>query len=88
MHYQTASKVWLWATINICFHVAKVEPDSSSVYVLNQHLQLVTSTSLKWVSVNCFYPLALRQCNLAICIAYNIHLQKYCFLDERPKRVK
>ncbi len=28
-----------------------VSPDSSAVYILNEHLQLVTSTSLKWVNM-------------------------------------
>lgn len=28
---------------------ATVRPDSSAVYILNEHLQLVTSTSLRWV---------------------------------------
>lgn len=26
-----------------------VEPNTSATYILNQHLQLVTSSSLKWV---------------------------------------
>ena len=26
-----------------------VRPDSSAAYILNQHLQLLTSTSLRWV---------------------------------------
>ena len=29
--------------------MASVSPDSTAVYILNEHLQLVTSTSLRWV---------------------------------------
>ena len=29
--------------------MTSVRPDSTAVYVLNEHLQLVTSTSLRWV---------------------------------------
>ena len=29
--------------------MATVRPDSTAVYILNDHLQLVTSTSLRWV---------------------------------------
>ena len=28
-----------------------VEPNTSATYILNQHLQLVTSSSLKWVKI-------------------------------------
>jgi len=34
-----------------CCSTFFVKPDSSAVYILNEHLQLVTSTSLRWVSI-------------------------------------
>ena len=36
----------LWLMFSLC---VMVKPDSSAVYILNEHLQLVTSTSLRWV---------------------------------------
>ena len=45
------SCLWYYTFLVLWSRTTVVRPDSSAVYILNEHLQLVTSTSLRWVSL-------------------------------------